>query len=191
MSDCKRRRGSWLAGAVWAGLLAAAGVHAQGIPEADRTLIRTWLLTDCGLGESPKLEEQIRSRGAILEAPFLEALDKGPPPDEIAPVERLANERYQKRQQTMNDPNRKVEMSAADLEAWRKITRDDFVGAERSNFILRWRTQAIAGLALIGGDKSRKALRAIAQNRSSPLRDNAARALKALAGGPREQPRRK
>jgi hypothetical protein len=154
---------------------------AQGLTEPDRELIRTWLLTDCGLGGNSKLEQQVSSRGAILEAPFLEALEKGPPADEIAPVERLARERFDKRQRSLHDPNRRVEMSAADREAYRNITQDAFVSTERANFILRWRTQAIAGLALVGGDKARKALRAVERDRSSPLRDNAVAALKRLS----------
>jgi len=163
------------------GIAAAAGLWAQGLAQADRALARTWLLTDCGLGGNLRLEQQLASRGAILEAPFLEALDKGPPADEIAPVERLARDRFDKRQRSLDDPNRRIEMSAADREAYRGITRDDFVNTERASFILRWRTQAIAGLALVGGDKARQALRAVARDRSSPLRENAAAALQRLS----------
>jgi hypothetical protein len=168
----------------WTALSAAAfatALWAQGLSASDRALVRTWLLSDCGLGTDLKLEQQLTSRGAILEAPFLEALEKGPPADELAPVERLASERFDKRQQAANDPNRRIEMKAADREAYDRITRESFVGAEKASFILRWRSQAVAGLALIGGDKARQALRAVEQDPSSPLRDNATAALKRLS----------
>jgi len=162
--------------------LAAGLLCAQGLTEADRRLVRTWLLTDCGLGGNLKLEEQLTARGPILEAPFLEALEKGPPADEIAPLERLARERFDKRQRSANDPNRRIEMSPADREAYQGITADSFVAGEKNSFTLRWKSQAIAGLALVGQAKARQALAAVELDRSSPLRENAAAALKRLSG---------
>jgi hypothetical protein len=162
-------------------VIAMPAMWAQALTDADRALVRTWLLADCGLGENLSLEQKLTSRGAILEAPFLEALEKGPPAEEIAPVERLARERFDKRQKSLDDPNRQIEMSPADREAYRSITVDGFVSSEKESFTLRWRTQAIAGLALVGGDKARQALRAVERDRSSPLRESAAAAVKRLS----------
>jgi hypothetical protein len=161
-------------------LAAAAGVWAQPVGGPDRVLVRTWLLTDCGLGDS-KLEQQILSRGTVLEPLFLEALDKGPPPDELQSVEKVARERFDKMRRSLDDPNRRLEMRDADREAMRQTTLESFVSAERDNLVLRWRTQAVNGLALVGTDKARQALRALERDKSSPLRDNAVAALKRLS----------
>jgi hypothetical protein len=162
-------------------ITAAAGLCAQGLLEADRVLVRTWLTTDCGLGGDLKLEARVAARGAILEPAFLEALEKGAPADELAAVERTARERFDKIRKALDDPNQRIEMSGPDREALRAVTADSFARASRDSFTLLWRSQAVAGLALVGGDRSRQALRAVEKDKASPLREGAAAALKRLA----------
>jgi hypothetical protein len=62
----------------------------------------------------------------------------------------------------------------------KKMTRQDFIKREREAFILRYKSQAVAGLGLIGGPRAREALRKVANDKASPLRGSAEQAIKNL-----------
>jgi len=155
--------------------LPAAFLLAQPSPSPDvRSVALQWLRGECGVGEAP--EAKLLQVGSALVDPFLEALEKGPARDDIAEVEASAARRFEARQETLKR-GEGLGLSAADLEAARRVTRDEYVARARRDFDSRYRSQAISGIAIVGGAKAKAALERLARDESSPLRPLAAEAL--------------
>jgi hypothetical protein len=150
------------------------------LSEADQQLAITWLLKNCEVGEQGRLARQIRERAEIFEPMFLDAAEKGPDPKLIEETERAAGSLYERNQERLKSP-RPLGLSEQDVAAAASVTREQFVTAERANFLLRYRSQAVAGLGLTGGVKARALLQKLARDAKSPLRNSAAEALKQLA----------
>lgn len=150
----------------------------QQLSAEDAKLVQTWLLTDCGLGESGGLEGKLRDRGMVLRAALVEAAEKGPNADVLGSVEREAGRRYEQKSTTLNQQQPAVVTNDATvLEAAKKQTRDEFIAREKENLSVRYRAQGVAGLALIGAVDD---LKRIAADKSSPVRLNAEAALKTV-----------
>lgn len=167
--------------ALFAGLalLPAAFLGAQSPPPADaRALAAQWLRGHCGVGEAT--EARLADAGAPLVAPFTEALRDGPPAADIAEIEKAASRRYEGREAALRSGD-DLGLSAEALEAARKVTRDEYVARERRNFDSRYRSQAISGLAIVGGPEAKAILGRLARDKGSPLSALAAQALSRMA----------
>lgn len=151
---------------------------AQPLTEEVRALAVRWLLTDCGLGSS--LRDDLRKVvSPALESFFLEALHNGPHSGQMSEIEQAAARRYEQRQQALKRPQ-SLGLSPQDLEEARKVTREDFIAQERKDFDLRYRSQAVSGLAITGGTKAKAELQKISKDEKSPLRTSAQQALAEL-----------
>jgi hypothetical protein len=159
-------------------ILPAALVFAQP-PSADvRTVALQWLRGTCGVGEAA--EAKLVQTGAALVDHFLEGLEKGPAPQEVAEVERAAERQFAKRQEALRR-GEGLGLSASDLEAARRVTRDEYVARARRDFDSRYRSQAISGLAIVDGPKAKATLQGLAKDVRSPLRPLAVEALARMA----------
>ena len=148
----------------------------QQLSAEDAKLVQTWLLTDCGLGESGGLEGKLRDRGMVLRAALAEAAEKGPGADVLANVEREAGRRFEQRTAALAAQQQAtVTSDATVLEAAKKQTREEFIAREKENLTVRFKAQGVAGLALIGALDD---LKRIAADKNSPVRLNAETALK-------------
>ena len=151
----------------------------QPLPEEARTAGTTWLVISCGLGERNQLEAILVRYKAELEPFFLEALDKGPDPKLAAGVQQAASTRFELRQEALKT-GKGLGLSDADLQAAREVTREQYLAQEHEDFILRYRSQAVAALGIVDGAKGRAALEALARDQNSPLNGSAQEALRHL-----------
>lgn len=175
------RRMAWASRAILVVLLmlaAAVKTPAQGISEEVRAVAVRWLLSDCGFGSL--LEDELRRAASpALEAFFLEALDKGPDSAQMSELEKASARRFEERAQALKRPDA-LGLSREEIERARKVTREEFIAQEKKDFVLRYQSQAAAGLGLIGGPKARAVLEGIARDEKSPLRSSAQQALEKM-----------
>ncbi len=161
-------------------LLTLAGAVASAQPLIDRTpkaVALAWLLSDCGV-DNP-LAITVREAGVALTEVFLEALDKGPAADLVGEVERSAARGFEQRQVALKEGTG-LGLSPEDLEIARRTTRDEYIARAKQNFDRRYRSQAVAGLGIVGGPKARTALERLAADKESALQGSAQTALAAL-----------
>jgi hypothetical protein len=159
-------------------MVLATLANSQVLREEVRAAALSWLLNDCSLQSS--LRDDLRAAASpALEAFFLEALQKGPEPAQLSGIEQAAARRYEQRQQALKSPSTHG-LSSQDIEDARKVSRDDFIAQEKKDFEVRFRSQAVAGLALTGGTKAKTELQQLAKDEKSPLRTSAQQALAEL-----------
>lgn len=160
-------------------ILPAAFAGAQSPPPTDvRALAVQWLRGHCGVGEAT--EARLAEVGAPLVAPFAEALRNGPPAPDLAEIVKAATRRYEGREAALRSGD-DLGLSAEALEAARRVTREEYVARERGNFDSRYRSQAISGLAIVGGPEAKAILGRLAKDKGSPLSVLAAQALSRMA----------
>ncbi len=174
-----------LAAIVLLGLMEAALGQAP-ISEEARRLGQIWLLKNCDTAEQKRLEVELSRFRTELEPFFLEALRQGPESKLVSEVEQSAGRQFEQRQEVLK--RRNPGLSEADLEIARKLTREQFTAQEKEAFVTRYKSQATAGLGVVGGEKAKAALAGIAQDEKSPLRGSAQEALKRLQAARRRHP---
>lgn len=157
----------------------ATSTVAQGPSEQVRSLALRWLLLNDDVGEEGVLEGELRNMGTQLEPVFLEALDKGPDSALLSELEQAAARRFEQNQELLKT-GEGLGLSPEDLEAARSVTREQFIAQEKEDFILRYKSQAIAGLGITGTDKVGEVLQEIARDETSPLKSSAELALQKL-----------
>ena len=162
---------------VASGLVVAMGLRAsaQELSEAVRVIATRWLATDCGLGGSVE-DELRRAASPALEAFFFRALDKGPDSVQMTELEQAAARRYEQRQEALKRPEG-LGLSREQLAQAQTISRDSFIAQEKQDFLVRYQSQAVAGLGIIGGPKARARLQSLARDEKSPLKGSAQQAL--------------
>ena len=151
---------------------------AQALTEDVRALAVRWLLTGCELGSSLRNDLR-RVASPALESFFLDALHNGPDSRQMSEIEQAAGRRFEQRQQALKRPQ-SLGLSSKDLEEAGKVTREEFIAQEKKDFDLRYRSQAVAGLAITGGTKAKAELQKISKDEKSPLRTSAQQALAEL-----------
>lgn len=175
---------TWLApaGAVVLSCGVVGSAMAQQLPPEALNLVRTWLVKNCEVGEARVLEQDLKKWGTRVEPAFLEAVKDGPDAKLLSEFEEAAAKRFDQRQELLK-AGVGLGLSSEDLEAARRVTRDDFIAKEREDFVLRYKSQALAGLGIVGGAKAQGVLQGIARDSKSPLRGSAEQALKRLRSG--------
>ncbi len=160
-------------------LLATNPAPAQQLSPEAQELVATWLMTNCGLGTEPALEGRLRAMGESLESAFLEALTQGPSESLLREAERSAAERFQRRQALLQG-DVDLGLSEEALDNARRVERDEFVNRQITDFIARYKSQAVAGLGLVDGPRARRALEELAADDRSELQSAARQALEQL-----------
>jgi hypothetical protein len=152
-------------------LLAASAVQAQtrfGVSEADYTLAVRWLHTDCLAPEAKPLVDALISRRTAMQKAFAGALAEGPTPEEIAKVRAAASARWHAQRPFLDNPTLKDALPADQIEALRQQTEDAATSSEVDNFLNGYRSNAMAGLAVVGDDDALRQLGEIAGRGDSP-----------------------
>lgn len=181
MQRFQRLRIAWgVVGAAIILLVLATVAVAQGPDEKVRSLASRWLLLNDDVGEEGILEKTLRENRIELQPLFLDALEKGPDDTLLSEVEKAADNRFEQNQKLLT-ANEGSGLSPEDLEIARNMTREQFIEQEKQSFILRYKSQAIAGLGIVGDEKAREVLKAIASDAQSPLRSSAEQALQKLS----------
>ena len=141
------------------------------------TLVETWLLKSCDAGEEQKVQNEIVEKGAALEPAFLEAYNNGPDKNLILEVEKSAGQAYDRRAE-MLEAGETFGLSEEDLKTAKSISRAEYINQEKEAFVMRYRSQALSGLGLVGNESGYEVLKEVSEDPDSPLQVTAQEALK-------------
>lgn len=159
------------------GIPRLAGAQPQISAQAREIGIK-WLLTNCGTQEGNRLRDALQRFKAELEPFFLHALQQGPDEKQMAELEQASEARYRQRQETLK--NNRVPLKEEDRRTAEAVTREQFISQEKQDFVLRYKSQAAAGLGIVGGPQGRAALERLSRDKSSALQSSAAEALRSM-----------
>ena len=178
--DGLRRTLTWTVAAAVA--LMAMAVVAQprdGLtPEADAVFNR-WMSTTCTGDEMRNLIDALRRYSAPLAVAFRKAIVAGPPPAQLRAARAAAEARFAAGEKFPIQDYRIEGVSEKDLAAFRRVSRQAYVDDQVRRFATGYRSNAVAGLAVVGGAGARDILTRIAGNADDPLAPAAREALKA------------
>jgi hypothetical protein len=160
-------------------VLLATGITGQILPDEARNAVTMWLLRDCDVNESTDIENVLRKYNAQLEPMFLTALRDGPDAPLLNAVQVSATRRFLIRQESLKTGSG-LGLSEEDLADARKVTREQYVEQQKQDFVLRYKSQAIAGLGIMGGTAAKSALERIASDPASDLYGSAKIALRQI-----------
>ena len=154
-----------------AGLLAVSSLYAQtrfGVSEADYALASLWLRTNCLAPEGRALIDQIIGRRVEMQKAFTAAIAEGPTADEVAAVRSAAVSRWRAQQAFLDDPALRDLIPPEQRNALRNQTEASYAASEVDNFVNGYRSNAMAGLALVGDEASLRRLQEAAQRGETP-----------------------
>jgi len=173
----------WLAAAALA--LGAASSHAQpaGMTPEVAAVFNRWMLASCIGGDERALAEALRRYPQPLTKAFTLAIRSGPTAAELADVRAGAETRYEARAKFPLNEFRISGVSEEDLRRFNSVSRDDYVNDQVRRFQAGYRSNAVAGLGVIGGPQARATLSRIAADRRDPLAPAAREALKTQRPG--------
>ena len=171
----------WLATVALAlGALVTLGAHAQpaGLTPEVAAVFNRWMLASCIGGDERALAEALRRYPQPLTKAFTQALRTGPTAAELADVRTGAEARYESRAKFPLSEFRISGVNEEDLRRFNSVSREDYVNDQVRRFQAGYRSNAVAGLGVIGGAQARATLSRIAADRRDPLAPAAREALK-------------
>jgi hypothetical protein len=171
----------WLAAAAFALGAMSALAQPPGLTPEVAAVFNRWMLASCIGGDERELANALRRYPQPLTKAFTQAIRTGPTPRELAEVRAGAETRYDSRAKFPLSEFRISGVSEEDLRHFNSVSRDDYVNDQVRRFQAGYRSNAVAGLGVIGGAQARATLSRIAADRRDPLAPAAREALK----GPR------
>jgi len=163
------------------GTVACPGWRTPRLSEEARAAANRWLLKNCDVGEQHQLEATLTQFKTELEPYFVYVYRHGPDRQLLAEVTRAAQEDFQDEQQILQTATG-LGVNALETGKVRQITLGQYITVERNNFVLRYKSRALAGLGVVGGPQSRTLLEAETRDDKSPLRFTALGAAQRLDG---------
>ena len=151
-------------------------------PEVDAVFNR-WVSTTCTGEEERKLIEELRRHAAPLAVAFRKAIVEGPPPAQLRAARVAAEVRFAAREKFPWQDYRIEGVSEKDLAAFRRVSREAYVDDQVRRYATGYRSNAVAGLGIVGGPGAREILKRIGGNADDPLALAAREALR--TAGPR------
>jgi len=145
-----------------------------------RVVANEWLLSNCDTGEGSRLISQLTQFKAELEPYFLAVVQQGPDEKQLADQQKASEARFQQRQNLLSS-DRRMGLTDDQRKAAQAVTREQYIAQEREDFVLRYKSQAVAGLGIVGGPKSKASLDQLSKDDKSPLKTSAQEALKQMA----------
>jgi transposase InsO family protein len=171
--------------AVLLALMLGAVAHAQPrdapLPPEAAAVVERWLRGSCLGEEAPARTIELRRYGATVAPALRRALQHGPPAGEIAAVREAAARRQAERAKFDWSG---IEVTGVSRDALARGAREPpraFVDDQVRRFVNGWKSNAIAGLAIVGAAQDRTLLRRIAARSADPLAPAARAALQSLA----------
>ena len=147
-----------------------------------RDVANEWLLSNCQVGEGNRLVSQLTNFKAELEPYFLAVIQQGPPASHLTDQQKASEARFVQRQESLKS-GRKLGLSDEQRKAAQSVSREQYIADEKEDFIRRYQSQAVAGLSVVGGPKSKTVLDRLGKDAKSPLQVSAQEALKRMASG--------
>jgi hypothetical protein len=161
--------------------LAANGAVAQprfGLAPDAYEVFGRWMLSSCIGGDERVLAESLRRYAQPLTSAFVQALAAGPSAQELDSVRAGAESRYEARAKFPLSEFRIAGVSEEDLARFNRVSRQEYVDDQVKRFAEGYKSNAVAGLGVIGGAAARAQLARIAEDRSNPLAPAAREALR-------------
>ena len=155
---------------------ASAQPHGGMSSDAYDVFVR-WMTTTCIGDEAEQWTALLRRHRAELAPAFRRALAEGPPQDLAGRVRRAADARYAV---IATAPAAQVRIDGMTARTLARPARQAYVDGEAARVAAGYTSNAIAGLAVVGGPDARPALRRLASQQGSPLATAATEALKAM-----------
>src|SRR5664279_4607559 len=146
-------------------------------PEVD-AIFNRWLATTCTGEDERKLIDELRRHAAPLAVAFRKAIVAGPPPAQLHAARVAAEVRFAARDKFPWQDYRIDGVNEKELAAFRRVSREAYVDDQVRRFATGYRSNAIAGLRIVGGPGSRDILMRIASNADDPLAPAAREALR-------------
>jgi hypothetical protein len=177
-----RRVARWTAAIAIATVWTTAAAQPRPAPAPEvEAIFNRWMATTCTGDEERKLVLELRRHAAPLAAAFRRAIVAGPPPAQLRAARAAAEVRFAARGKFPYQDYRIEGVSDKDLAAFQRVSREAFVDDQVRRFATGYRSNAVAGLAVVGGPAAREVLKGIAGNADDPLALAAREALKAAA----------
>jgi hypothetical protein len=151
-------------------------------PEAYAVFNR-WMLASCIGGDERTLADALRRYPQPLTKAFEQAIKAGPSAEELNEVRAGAEARFESRAKFPLSEFRISGVSQEELARFNRVPRQEYVDDQVRRFAAGYRSNAVAGLGVIGGVRARSVLTRIAGDRRDPLAPAAREALK--SGRPR------
>jgi hypothetical protein len=148
-----------------------------GLSQDAYAVFAKWMTTSCIGDEAEQWRAALRRYRNELAPAFVRALADGPPEAEISAVRRSADVRYRA---LATFPMNEYRVEGVDAARLARMSRQTFVDDEVQRYVNGYRSNAIAGLGIVGGTQARETLSRLAQRRD-PLSLAASEALKTLA----------
>lgn len=152
---------------------------AQVIPQEALTFAQNWLLGNCDTGDGQAVARELTKWAPLLEPIFLHALEQGPDSKLLSEVERAAGERYKTRFQLI-ESGETFGLSEENLKRAGSISQQQFIENAKHDFVVRYKSQALIALGIIGTDRAKVELERLANDKESPLQSSAVQALNVL-----------
>jgi len=160
---------------------AGAGASAQprfGLSPEAYAVFNRWMLASCIGGDERELAASLRQYAQPLTSAFQQAIAQGPSAAELADVRTGAEARYAERAKFPLSEFRIAGVSEQDLARFNRVSRQEYVDDQVKRFAAGYRSNAVAGLGVIGTPAARAQLTRIAGNPRDPLAAAAREALK-------------
>lgn len=149
-------------------------------PEA-YAVFSKWMASSCLGDEARALHDALRRFRAELAPAFRKALENGPPAEEVRVVRAGADARYDSLAGFRLQDYRVEGLNAQDRVRFARVTRESFVADQAQRYANGYKSNAVAGLAIVGQASDRALLTRVARRQGDPLAPAAAEALKTLA----------
>jgi hypothetical protein len=134
-----------------------------------------WMTSSCIGDEAEVWRETLRRYRNELAPAFVRALTDGPPEAQIAAVRRAADVRYRVLASLPIDEYR---IEGVDRRNLARPSRQGYADDQVQRYVTGYKSNAIAGLGIVGGPEARTVLSRFATRRGDPLAAAAAEAMK-------------
>jgi len=161
-------------------MLCCGSVAAQpryGMSSEAYDVFARWMTTTCIGDEAERWTTLLQRHRTELAPAFRRALADGPPDELVARVRRAADARYAA---IATAPPAEVRIQGIMVRSIARPARQSYVDNESVRLAVGYRSNAIAGLAIVEGPAARATLRRLADQRGNPLATAASEALKAM-----------
>jgi hypothetical protein len=148
-------------------------------PEA-YAVFSLWMTSTCVGDEAEALNDALRRYRAELAPAFRQALADGPPAAALRSVRTAAESRHAALAKFPVDEYRIEGVTAKALAQQRRVSRQSYAADQVQRYVNGYRSNAVAGLGIVGGPQARAQLSGLAARRGDPLALPAAEAIKAL-----------
>ena len=168
--------------AVSIGLAPASGFAEAryGLSDEVSAVFSRWLRSTCIGDEERALSESLLRYRSALAPAFEKAIVDGPPEDERSIARAAAEARYAERAKFPIEDYLIEGVSKEQLARFKRVSGEQYIDDQVRRFAAGYRSNAVAGLGIVGGTTARALLARIVVNKDDPLALAAAEALKAM-----------